>query len=1020
MAHRINRRKFLIKTTAATAAAYAWKPLGALGLRSNERSLSSSLLPANSGTWVDVARNRAVYQSSSIDDDHTAHLITDGSEATYWECKPTGEQWAAVDLGEVTSFSRVGLRWGKIHANIYRIEVSSEGPKPAHWTTIYKTTESKGGVEELDLGLTNARHIRLVGMPDDRGFSLSELEVWDGRKHVSPVTPQQVVTKNGNLLHSGWTLQSAMFALNTPADISSAQYVGKDWMPAVVPGTVLVSYLEHGAVPDPYYGNQQSQISEEFFTRNDFWYRKSFVISPQCRGRRLWLVLEGINWKADVYLNGTKLGDISGAFIRGRFDITELALLGRSNCLAVLVHQVANPGEIEHKQLGKSYKNGGVIGLDSPTFLSSIGWNWVPAIRGRNIGIWNDVRFETSGDVVLADPWVASELPTPDNMTAELTVRTDITNHSDIPKRCALLLSMEKIACRQELTLQPHETRTLTIDKAECTALVIRNPRLWWPNGYGDQVLHTMQLRIEVDGAVSDQKSVTFGIRQMDYKDEDGILSVFVNGHKILCRGGNWGMDEAMLMCDAEGYDLRIKMHRDMNLNMIRNWIGMVGKDVFYSACDRHGILVWDDFWLANPGDGPDPADHAMFMNNAIDKVRRVRHHASLAIYCGRNEGMPPPDLDAGMRDAISRLDGTRYYIPASASGLVTGHGPYDNQEPQWYFQHRGGTFHTEQGIVCIPPVESMRAMMPEEDLWPIGDMWAIHEYQNPRSVLYTERLGQRYGAPTDIEDYCRKAQMANLESAKAMYECLQSRQGSGQLVWMTQSAWPALICQLYDYYFEQSGAYFGTKSACEPLHILWDQYTNQIKVANNTIAEKKQLQAVAWIYALDGKEQWHKTIELTIPATSVRECFPLEVPTNLGDIYFVKLKLNGAETTFSENFYWSPMQDSDCRSLDKLPRVKLSVSARMTTSGDTHTLSATVSNPTAIIALAIRLKMVRNPSHQRVLPAMYEDNYFSLLPHESRTVAIRFQSSALGGNTPKLILEGWNIVLSESAVHFS
>jgi hypothetical protein len=1009
MKKKVSRRKFLIETTAAAAAVYAWKPLAALGGAAATDALQSTLLPAKSGTLVDVARNRAVYQSSAVDDDHTGHLATDGSGSTYWESKPNGEQWIAVDLGEILPVSRLTLHWGESYAQNYRIEVSNEASRPKQWATVYSTATGGGKVEEVPLKPVSARHIRLVGVAGaDRGFSISEFEAWGAKK--SRPAAQQVLAASGTLLTEGWSVQNAMFTISQPENISSAKYVGGDWLPAVVPGTVLASYLAGGAVPDPYYGNQQSEISEEFFTRNDFWYRNTFTISSKCKGRRLWLVLDGINWKADVYLNGTKLGEIAGSFIRTRFDITKAAVVCGENCLAVMVHKVAHPGAIQHKKLGEKYRNGGILGLDSPTFVSSIGWNWVPTIRGRNVGIWNDVRFETSGDVVLTDPWVTSEFPSSDYSRADLTVRGELTNLSDEPKRCTLSFSLEKIAFRQEITLQPHETQSVAIDKSACPALSIENPRLWWPNGYGDPTLHTIKLRIESGGTVSDERSVTFGIRKVESRAEGGILNIFVNGHRILCRGGNWGMEDGMLICDKEGYDLRVRMHSDMNLVMIRNWVGMVGRDGLYDACDRYGVLIWDDFWLANPVDGPEPTDHAMFLSNAQDKVRRVRHHPSLALYCGRNEGHPPPDLDAGLSDAVARLDGTRYYISASDSGLVTGHGPYENMDPEWYFEHRGATFHTEQGIVCVPPVESMRAMMPEEDLWPISDMWAIHEYQNPRSVLYTDRIAHRYGKATGIEDYCRKAQMVNMECGKAMSECLLSRQGSGQIIWMTQSAWPALICQLYDYYFEQTAAYFGTKTACEPLHILWDQYSNVVKVSNCTIAARAALHAEAWIYDLDGRERWHKTSDLSVAATGVADCFSLEKPDGLSRVFFVKLKLSEGNKVVSENFYWSPLQNGDCTDLNTLPQVSLPVSAHIAADGDARKITATVSNPTSSVAVAIRLKVVRNPSNERVLPAMYEDNYFSLLPHESKTVTIRFPNTALAGETPRLAVEGWNV----------
>ncbi len=941
------------------------------------------------------------------------HLVTDGSDLTYWECNPEGEQWIVVDLGKSAQLDRVTIHWGQSYAEKYRIEVSTESATADDWTAVYSTTEGHGNVEELQLKPVSARYIRLVGVADDsgHGFSICELEAWSKQEGDVARVPEQMTARDGTLLTKGWSLQAAMFTQNDARQISSAEYSGDDWIPAVVPGTVLTSYLAAGAIPEPYFGNQVAEISDGFFSRNNFWYRNSFVISPECKGRRLWLVFEGINWKADVYLNGTKLGTIEGAFIRGRFDITSVAHCGGMNCIAVLIHQVAHPGSPQHKKLHGSFHNGGVLGLDSPTFVSSIGWNWIPSIPGREIGIWNSVRFETSGDVLLVDPWVTSVLPESDNSRVDLTARTELRNLSGETRRVVLILSStEGIAFRQTIILQPHETQCIAVDKIQCPALAISNPRLWWPNGYGDPVLHEMKFQVEDAGKVSDEEIVNFGIRKMEYRTDGDILEIYVNGYKVLCRGGNWGMDEAMLTCDNEGYDLRVRMHRDMNLNMIRNWVGMVGRDGFYEACDRYGILVWDDFWLANPTDGPDPADHAMFLRNAEDKVRRVRRHASLALYCGRNENMPPTDIDAGLRGAVSKLDGTRFYIPASDRGLVTGHGPYDNQDPAWYFEHRGTTFHSEQGIVCVPPVESMRAMMPEKDLWPINDVWAVHDYQAGRSTRFTERIERRYGKPDGIEDYCRKAQMVNLESAKAMYECLQSRQGGGLLVWMTQAAWPALICQLYDYHFEQTGAYFGAKKACEPLHILWDQYSNTVKVANDTIIPREGLRAEAWIHDLDGRQQWHKSAELSVAATFAQDAFPLTIPAELDRVFFVKLKLSRNGHVLSENFYWSPVENGDCTALSKLPQISLPVSAKIAAEGGTCRISVRVSNPNTSIALAVRLKVVRNRTGERVLPAMYEDNYFSLLPQEVKAVNIRFSESARAGEALRLVIEGWNI----------
>ncbi|MGA9453388.1 MAG: sugar-binding domain-containing protein, partial [Verrucomicrobiia bacterium] len=832
--------------------------------------------------------------------------------------------------------------------------------------------------------------------------------------HLPPVEfrPQS----DGSLvLSSGhWKLQNASLVKAAPERIAQLGFDDSKWLAAVVPGTVLGSYVAAGAEPNPWFGDQMSQISDEFFSRNDFWYRDTFMVPADYSGRRIWLNFDGINWKAEVFLNGQTVGRIDGAFIRGRFDVTATAKPGTTNCLAVLIHRVAHPGpgknKVIHKKLGSPTVNGDVLGADSPTFVASAGWNWLPIVRGRNIGIWNDVRLETSGDVTITDPWVTSQIPLPDTSRADLTVRTELCNHSTQPQPGKLVGTIGNVTFEQPVSLDPGETRDVTLDKANCPVLSLPNPHLWWPNGYGAQPLYTLNLRFECRGAVSDKKVVTFGIRKIDYKVINNVLTLCVNGKRILCRGGNWGMDEGMLNCDRAGYDLRVRLHHDANLNMIRNWVGMVGRQAFYDACDRYGILVWDDFWLANPVDGPDPDDHAMFMANARDKVRRVRSHAALALYCGRNEGEPPANLDTGMREATATLDGTRLYIPNSAAGIVTGHGPYEIKDVEWYFANRGKTFHSELGIVAVPVVESMRAMMPAENLWPINDMWAVHDYQSPRMPLYTQRVTQRYGQPTGIEDYCRKAQMVNMESAKAMYECLQANQGGGLLVWMTLPAWPSLICQLYDYYFEPTAAYFGARKACEPVHIFWNSDTDRIEAANDTVTNCDNLTAEAWIYGLDGKESWHKSVPIDLASTSVRECFPVQRPTDPKQVFFVKLVLRRGAEIISDNFYWSSGKGESCSDLNKLPNVTLPATASRFDNGQTCRVRVRISNPTRTVALMIRLKVRRDRSGDRILPVFYSDNYFSLLPGGTRDVTLEFAKASLAGESPKVFEEGWNV----------
>lgn len=968
---------------------------------------------------INIALNRAAYQSSSADDDHTAHLTTDGMPSTFWESKPHKDAWVAVDLGKPRWFDRIDLHWGETYPEKLRVQTSSEGLHPQKWKDVTGDIAGAKDLQSIPFSRVNARHVRVLipAAPNagDRGYILFSLEVYGDNETTAKAKVPPLVFSGETLLLDGsdWKVRNASFVGATPAEISRDDFSDRDWLPAAVPGTVLGSYLAAGAVPDPWHGDQNSQISEDFFTRHDFWYRTGFDLPRSLPGKRVWLNFDGINWKADIFLNGSSVGHIDGAFVRSRFDVTSLLRTG-ANRVAVLIHKVVHsapgPGKVLHKTLGAPTKNGDLLGSDSPTFLASAGWNWVPIVRGRDVGIWNHVSLQTSGAATIVDPWVVTEDLSADHARADLSVRMELRNHSDTSQSGMIIGSIGKLTFQQAVDLGPGETRALSFDKSTFPVLSLKNPRLWWPNGYGDQPLDKLELRFEQQGKVSDQRTVTFGVRKLEHKVVDNILTLSVNDTRILLRGGNWGMAEGMLACDAAGYDVRVRLHHGANFNMIRNWVGMEGREAFYDACDRYGILIWDDFWLANPVDGPNPTSFDLFMANARDKIRWVRAHPSLALYCGRNEGNPPAELDAALRRALGELDTTRVYIPHSSAGTVTGGGPYDVRDVPWYFVNRGKTLHSELGIVAVPPVESMREMMPPENLWPINDMWAIHNYQTPRSDLYTQRIKDRYGEASGIEDYCRKAQMINIESAKAMFECLQARQGSGVLLWMSQAAWPSLICQIYDHYFEMTGAYFGAKRGCEPVHILWDSHADIVKVANNTAQGTGPLTARMRIYSMEGKELSSKSVTVDLMPTSVADAFPIQRPTTESGVFFVKLTLERANQTTSENFYWSSLEGGTCKALASLPSVKLAARAHRSQSLGTTRFTVNLSNGTATVAPAIRLKVQRAVSGQRVLPVFYSDNYFALLPGETRVVTLELAARSLAGEAAGIMVEGWNI----------
>ena len=944
---------------------------------------------------------------------------SDDEEAfsSVWRSKTNGIEWLYIDLGAKSTIDKVNLSWNAVgFATAYDIQVSDDAKK---WTTVYTTEVGAGGEETCTFSPTTATYVRLLCKETDFDvYALSEMEVF-GTNDLSysiPAMPAPEEDGTQQLTGGNWTLQRASEVSATGEQLASA-YDDQAWLPATVPGTVLTSYLNAGAIPDPNIADQQLLISDSFFTA-DFWYRNHFVIPETQKGKRTWLNFDAINWKADIYFNGENIGKIEGAFIRGQFDVTELVNYGGENYLAVYIHKNDTPGEVTLQDINSAGKNGGVLGADNPTIHASIGWDWMPTIRGRNIGIYEDVYLTYSQDATLSDPWAITDLDVEnkDFSKADVTVKTIVNNPSDkaITATVKGMITPGNLSFESEpVTLAAGESKEITVD-----TVTMQNPELWWPNTYGEQPLYTASLEAVVDGAVSDSRSFQFGVREFTY-DTERPMTIYCNGTRIVCRGGNWGMDDSNLAATPEDYDIKVRMHAEANLTMIRNWVGMTNHRAFYDACDKYGILIWDDFWLANPGDGPNPNDEDMFMENVRDKILRNRHHASLALYCGRNEGNPPATLDANFRKETTALDGTRHYISHSASDTVSGFGPYSVQNPKWYFQNTGNTLHSERGMPNIPSYESMMAMLTDEHAWPIDDIWGIHDFCGTSAQGangFQNYMKSHYGEYDSLEEFVRIAQMVNYENHKAMFEAMYTNHSNGILMWMSQSAWPSMVWQTYDYYYDTNAGYFGIKAANQPINAVLNQNTNQVVLSNATPNDQQKLTTTLSIYDLNGK-LIHQSSATTDIASDEAKTLWAKLPTIAGatDIQFVRTTVTDADgNQIASNFTWLNRSDYlNYKALDDLGDVKLTTSkTTFTQEGDTVYGQVTLTNDSNTPALMIRLKTT-NDAGERVLPVYYDDNYISLMPGESQTITMEFDRKYLNGGQPAIAVEGWNITAS-------
>ncbi len=860
------------------------------------------------------------------------------------------------------------------------------------------------------------------------------------------------------IAHLSWKLM-AQKEIQAKADqISRPNFSISGWIDAVVPGTVFYSYVLAGKEQNPDYADNIYKVDKAKYNR-PFWYRSTFTAKSIPTQNRVWLNFNGINKWAEIYVNGYHLGTLKGLAQRGKYDVTKLLNKGKENAVAVLVTPPLDDPEHHH----------GLANLESPTYLSSGSWDWMPAVPGLNSGITDEVSVTTTGPVAVEDPWIRTDLPS--NNLAKLTISATLQNAA--PQVVtgtvkAVINPGNVVLTGPKISLKANSKQVVKYDEKDFPQLKIKNPNLWWPNGYGGkadgtQNIYNCTVSFYADGnAASDAVTKNFGIRKItsDTTSLNGPLRLYINNVPILMKGGNWGMSDYLLKVRGKDYNTRIRFHKEMNYNMIRNWTGEVTDEAFYDYCDKYGIMVWDDFWLNNFG----PVDSVgIFKANAIEKVKKLRDHPSIVIWCGANEGVPggsaTSELSNAITAAINDNDGNdRLYLPRSNAGVtnpnfsihggsrnLSGSGIWGNVDPKAYFTdpHNGYLFsnnsyglRSELGTATFVNIESFKKFMPQ-DYWvaptPAAvdsktNIWAKHYFSTDgglgggsQPVRYINDINKSYGQAKSLEDFCKKAQLLNIETTKAMYEAWNDhmwKDASGMLIWMSQSAYPTMIWQTYDYYYDLTGAYFGSKSACEPVHIQWNAATNSVKVINNKPYAINGLSAEAEMYNMDGKpvSGSQQKAKIDVNSTSAKEAFILiaDKSSTLSDVHFLKLKLFSADKKLlSENFYWIGNKYLDYTGLDKLLAVGSDLQATkpvITTAvnGINKVLTYTISNNSAkTAAFGIRAQLL-NKKGAQILPAIFSDGYFTLMEGEQKFLQVEVAPEMLN-NGYRLDLKAYN-----------
>jgi Beta-galactosidase/beta-glucuronidase len=830
---------------------------------------------------------------------------------------------------------------------------------------------------------------------------------------------------------AGWEMVNSAQYPQEGKEISRLSYKPVGWYKATVPGTVLTTLVNNGVYPEPLYGeNNRPEIIPESLCRTDWWYRNIVTIPDSFKDKTVWINFDGINYEAEIWVNSERVGPVKGAFIRGKFDITSFVKPGKEAAIAVRISPQPHKGvPFEHIMASVGGPCGGVGRLDGPTFSCSVGWDWMSGVRDRNSGIWQNVYLSASGPVILKDPLITTDLPLPRTDQAFVTIQTSVQNTTNKIQKGVIKGSFGDITFEKQVEIKPWNTMTYIFEPNTFSQLKVDNPKLWWPNGLGDPNLYFLKLSFEIDGQVSDSQDINFGIREVSY-DREGRdkLGLTVNGVQVFCKGGNWGMDEALKRIPRERLEAQVRLHKEANFNMIRNWGGQSTSDDLYDLCDKYGIMLWDEFFQFNQAD---PIDLDLFLSNVRDKVLRYRNHPSIVIWCGRNEAYPPKFLDDATRNLLVEIDPLRWYQSNSGHGRgCSSGGPYRWQTPVQYnrFNEQSGfnkseTFKTEIGPPSIPTLESIQGMMPEKDWQSLTDAWAEKNFISGRGRDLPAMMAKRYGEIVNVADFVRKAQMMNYEGYRAMYE---GRLGQmynpveGVLTWMSHPAQPSLVWQIYHYDMDQHASFFATKKACEQVHIQFNEIENGIvQVINHQPVLLSGMRGKLTIYNMDGSVALQNEYNVIASPCSVTKVCDVQRPASLTPVHFIKLELyNSSGSLVSDNLYWrgSASNPDDMTSLESMPVVKLSAKAKVRNSNGKVFIDVSLRNPDKSVALMTHLQLHRSKSGDRVLPAFYSDNYISLAPKEEKVITIEASESNLKGENPLVLIDGWNVSVSPSS----
>jgi exo-1,4-beta-D-glucosaminidase len=840
-------------------------------------------------------------------------------------------------------------------------------------------------------------------------------------------------------LDTGWAIQSSAGVKLQGDAISRPGFPSQGWHTATVPGTIVGALVESGRYPDPYTAmhlraipGTTYPIGEQFALlpmpsdspyNVSWWYRREFGLPAATRDRTIWLNLNGINYRANIWVNGVRIATrdgVAGAFRRYEFDITRVARPGATNALAVEVFAPA------------------------PRDLAITWVDWNPTPPDKNMGLWGDAYVRDSGAAALRHAHVITRLDVPSLDVAHLTVTAEVWNATAAPLHAMVRGAIEALRFSQPVTLAPRERKTVRFSPADTPQLNVQHPRLWWPYRMGEQPQYLLSIAVDVNGAESDRADVRFGINEFTSElTAQGHRLFRVNGKPILIRGGGWASDMLLRPKSPARLEAEFRYVKEMGLNTIRTE-GKLETDAFYDLADREGILVmpgwcccdqwemWDKWDAENYTVGPD---------SLRDQLLRLRNHPSIFVWLNGSDKPPIAPIEQRYLDIERELEWSRPTLSsaAEAPGPVSGpsgvkmRGPYDYVPPSYWLTDtaHGGAFGFSPEIgpgAAVPPIESLKQMLSPDHLWPIDEVWNFHAGggQFKDIKVFTSAVEGRYGKADGVADYARKAQALAYEAERAMFEgyARNKYRSTGVIQWMLNNAWPSMIWHLYDYYLRPGGGYYGTKKACEPLHVQYSYDDRSVVVVNDAPAEVKGLKVTAAVLGLDLAQKFTREASVDVGADAVGRVFEIPTIAGLTTTYFVRLALHDSGGRLvSRNFYWLSTEDDELdwqktewyytptkrhanlTALAQLPETTLSVSPPVEADG-TNAIRVRVANTGRALAFQVHLELIDPATGAEILPVYWDDNYFELLPGEDRTISVATARTTV---RPRVTAEAWN-----------